>query len=78
MEWIVELMGGVGLTLLGWLHMRQNRLEAKLENCVEKDAFEEMKEELKTCTRLLTDVRLENAKWQGIVERATESNSRTS
>lgn len=78
MDYITEVALGAVSILFGWLHIRQGKLETKLDNCVQKDAFEEVKEDLKTSINLLTEVRVENARWQGIAEKAIESNSRRS
>jgi len=78
MDYLAELLGLASITLAGWLHMRQNDLATDLKGKVDKDAFQEVKEELDKAVEMLTDLRVENARWQGIVERAIESNSRNS
>lgn len=78
MEWALELIGVCALTLVGWLHARQSKMEQALENKVDKDDFQEMKEELDKAVTILTDLRVENARWQGIVERVVETNSKNS
>lgn len=61
---IIELAVGAVYLVLGWMVLRQNALEQKIDNCVEKDAFEEVKADLKTTIELLTEARVENARWQ--------------
>jgi hypothetical protein len=68
----IEMTLGMVCVLFGWLHLRQNRLEEKLEHCVNKDDLNEIKQDLKTTLELLTEVRVENAKWQGLMQRALE------
>lgn len=78
MEYATTLALGAVSILFGWLHIRQGKLESRLDNCVQKDAFKEVKEELKIAIKLLTEVRVENARWQGLVEKAIENNSKKS
>lgn len=78
MEYILEGLITLGLVMVGWLHLRQNKLEEKIEKCVEKDAFEEVKDELKTAIQLLTEFRVENARWHGLMERLIEKDSKNS
>ena len=78
MEYLLEGLVTLTIVLIGWLHMRQNKLEDKIEKCVEKDAFEEVKEELKTAIELLTEFRVENARWHGLMERLIENDSKNS
>ena len=78
MEYLLEGMVTLFIVLLGWLHMRQNKLDERLQMCVAKDSFEEVKDELKTAIELLTEVRVENARWQGLMERAIEKDSKNS
>lgn len=78
MEYLLEGIVTLFLVLVGWLHMRQNKLEDKIDKCVEKDAFEEVKEELKTAIELLTEFRVENARWHGLMERLIEKDSKNS
>ena len=75
---LLEYGLGLVVLLIGWLHMRQNRLEIKLESCVERSAFEEVKEDLKEAVHLLQEVRVENAKWQGLMEEAIRKGSERS
>ena len=70
---VIELAVGAVMLVLGWIVLRQNKLEEKIDNCVRKDAFEEVKDDLKEALHLLTESRVENAKWQGLMERALES-----
>ena len=69
---IVELAVGAVYLVLGWIVMRQNKLDQEIKNCVHKDAFEEVKADLKTTIDLLTDARVENARWQERITRVLE------
>ncbi len=69
----IEMTLGLVCVLFGWLHVRQNRLEDKINNCVEKDDLAEMKIDLKATLELVTELRVENAKWQGLMQRALEN-----
>ncbi len=68
----MELLVGSIFILIGWLHLRQNRLDDQIGSCVKKDDFEEVKADLKKALNILTETRVENAKWQGLMERALE------
>ena len=61
---LIEIIVGLVYVGLGWIAMRQNKLEQRIDNCVQKDAFEEVKADLKTTIELLTEARVENARWQ--------------
>ena len=69
----IEVAVGMAICLMGWLHLRQNKLEDQLQQCVHKNDLDEIKEDLKTTLELLTEVRVENAKWQGLMQRALEN-----
>ena len=78
MEYVTEIALALVSILFGWLHVRQGKLETRIEDCVRKDAFEEVKDELKKAVQILTEVRVENARWQGIAEKVIENSSRNS
>ena len=69
---VIELAVGAVYLVLGWMVLRQNRLDQRIDNCVEKDAFEEVKADLKTTIDLLTEARVENARWQERISRVLE------
>ena len=69
---LVEIIVGLVYVILGWMVMRQNKLEQRIDNCVQKDAFEEVKVDLKTTIELLTEARVENARWQERISRVLE------
>lgn len=68
MEYIAEIAASLAVVLVGWLHMRQNDLERKLEGKVDVDHFEEVKEEMAKVIEILTELRIQNVKWQTIVD----------
>ena len=70
---IIELVVGAVYLVLGWMVVRMNKLEQEIDNCVQKDAFEEVKADLKTTIDLLTEARVENARWQERISRVLES-----
>jgi hypothetical protein len=70
---LLECVAGLNLLLLGWLHMRQNSQEKRLENKVDKEDFVEVKADIKEILRGLIDVKVENARWQGLVEKVVNS-----
>lgn len=78
MEYLIESLVALNLLVLGWLHMRQNSLSKRLDNCAPKDTTEEIKNDLREVVKLLTDVRVENAKWQGLMAKVIESDSKNS
>ena len=78
MDYFAEVGAALAVTLMGWLHLRQNKMEDKIDHYVPKDAFDEMRVELKAALLLLTELRLENAKWQGQIERVLERDLKNS
>lgn len=70
----VELTVGLIVILLGWLHIRQSKLEEKIEECVPLTAFEEVKQDLKETIKLLTEMRVEDGKWQGLIQSILDKN----
>ncbi len=78
MEYLGQLLGLSAVTMAGWLHIRQGRLEEQIQSCVKKDSFEELRRDMKVTLELVTELRVENARWQGLVERVIENNSNQS
>ena len=75
---VVELAVGATFLCLGWLHNRLNRMEDEVDNCVHKDNLTEVKEDLKEALHLLNESRVENALWQGRMEKALERDLKNS
>lgn len=69
---IVELAVGAVYLVIGWVFVRINKLEQDIEGCVKKDDFDEVKSDLKTTIELLTEARVENARWQERISRVLE------
>lgn len=69
----VEVIVGLMLVLVGWLHMRQSDLAQKLESKADIEELREMKTDLKEILKTLTDLKVENARWQGRSEAAESS-----
>ena len=70
---VVKTALGLVCILVGWLHVRQNSLEKRIQECVAKDDLEEMKAAMKQMVEIVTELRVENAKWQGLMQRALEN-----
>ena len=77
-DYFAEIAAAFAVTLMGWLHLRQNKMEDKIDEYVPKDAFDDMRVELKAAMYLLTELRVENAKWQGQIERVLERDLKSS
>lgn len=75
---IVELAVGAVYLVIGWVFVRINKLEQDIEGCVKKDDFDEVKSDLKTTIELLTEARVENARWQERISRVLEKDSKNS
>lgn len=79
MEWVYEVVAGGILALVGTLFImfdrRVSHLEDKIAHCVEKDDMEYLKDTLKDLSDLVTDLRVENARWQGLLEKVLEEKS---
>ena len=65
--WIEGLLV-LNVLLLGWLHMRQNKMSSRLDNKVDKDSFDEVKENIENIRETLTEFRIESSGWQKLVE----------
>lgn len=69
-----EVIVGLMLILLGWLHMRQSDLAKKLDDKVDHSHFAEFRTDLKEILKTVTKLEIENARWQGRSESQQESN----
>ncbi len=72
---IVELVWIPLSIILGWIFYRQNKLEISLENKVDKDTYHEILGLVSEIRDMLTEVRLEVAKWVGKLEGQTKLHS---
>ena len=78
MEWgAVELIAVVFLALVGWLHMRQNSLESKLELKADKDDFNELKADVKVMADHVVDLKVDQTRCLTILERLEKSSSKS-
>jgi len=75
---IIELAVGAVFLMMGWMMTRMGKLEEEIDNCVQKDAFAEVKDDLKEALHLLNESRVENAVWRGRMERALEKDLESS
>ncbi len=72
---IIELVWiPLGL-ILGWIFHRQSKLEASLENKIDKDSYHEILGLVSEIRDMLTEVRLEVAKWVGKLEGQTKQHA---
>jgi hypothetical protein len=77
LEWgAVEIICLIGLVLIGWLHMRQNNLENKLELKADKDDFNELKADVKVMADHVVDLKVDQTRCLTILERLEKSNSK--
>ena len=70
---LLEILAGLAVVLMGWLHGRQNKLEDELDAKADKDSLAEIKEILKEMTKCVNEMKVENARWQGLVEKVTNN-----
>jgi len=77
-EYLFEALIGCMVVLMGWLHMRQNKLEEKIEKCVPMTALDDVKKELQKVVDLLTEERVENAEWRGTLKKVLNRDSQNS
>lgn len=68
MNGIIELVWIPLGILIGWIHVRQNKLENALEGKADKDDIREMTKYMSEIKEIVTEVRLEVAKWVGKLE----------
>ena len=65
---VIELAVLAVFMTLGWMVVRMNKLEERVEHAVDQDALAEVKADLKEALKLLTENRVENARWQVLIE----------
>ena len=70
---LVECLVALNLTLLGWIHMRQNKQEKDIAGKVDKEDFQEVKADIKEILNSLIDMKVEGARWQERLERVVSS-----
>lgn len=66
------------LVLLGWLHMRQNKLEDKLSMKVDKEDFDELKNDMKAVRENVVDLKVDSAKCLTILQNLNKNSSNNS
>lgn len=75
MDWgAVEVVVILVLALVGWLHMRQNSLETRLELKADKDDFNELKQDVKVISEHIVDLKVDQTRCLTILE-GLEKNS---
>lgn len=73
MEFVLEGLVILFCVLLGWLHVRQNRMEKKLDEKADKGSIQKLEDSLSQILEKVTDLRVDNAKWQVLVDKALSS-----
>jgi hypothetical protein len=68
MNGIIELVWVPLGIVIGWIYHRQNKLEEALDKKADKDDLHEMVSLISEIRDMLTEVRLEVAKWVGKLE----------
>lgn len=78
MEWgAVEVIVVLVLALVGWLHVRQNSLETKLELKADKDDFNELKADVKKMADHVVDLKVDQTRCLTILEGLAKSSSKS-
>jgi len=77
MEWgAVEVVVILVLVLVGWLHMRQNNFETRLENKADKDDFNELKQDVKVISEHIVDLKVDQTRCLTILEGLEKKSSK--
>lgn len=69
----VQIIVGLLMVLVSWLHLRVSNVAKKLEDKADHRDISELKTDLKEILKTLTELKVEQARWQGRSEAATES-----
>lgn len=59
--WFWRVLAGAVLTLVGYLHVRQNKLENRLEEKAEKAELDKIEKDVKEVLKQTTDIRVAQA-----------------
>lgn len=70
---LLEILFGLVIIMMGWLHVRQAALSKKLEEKVDKTDFAEVKQDIKDVLSHITDIKVDNARWQGLMEKVVNN-----
>ncbi len=70
---LIEALVALVVIMMGWLHVRQTDFKVQLDKKVDKEDFTEVKSDIKAILSSILDMKVENARWQGLVDRVTKS-----
>lgn len=70
---LLEILAGLVVIMLGWLHLRQNALSDRLDEKADKEEISEMKIDVKDILKTITEIKVDNARWQGLMEKVASN-----
>jgi sensor domain CHASE-containing protein len=70
---ILEILAGLVIVMMGWLHLRQNALSQKLEEKADKEDVSEMKSDIKDILKSILNLSVDVAEWRGKTEKVANS-----
>lgn len=71
---LIEIASVCFVLMLGWLHLRQNRLEDALNKKADSVDIKELKGLIKELNETLTEARLEQSEWRGMINALVKKN----
>lgn len=72
----VELIVGLMVVGIGWLHMRQSALEVSLKEKADKDDFDELKADVKKVSEHIVDLKVDQTRCLTILEGLAKNSSK--
>ena len=69
----VEVIIGLVIVLVSWLHLRQNDMAKKIDTKADKSDVQELKSDIKEILKALTEIKVDNARWQGLVDKVVKN-----
>ena len=69
----IEVIAGLLVMLVSWLHLRQNAMQKELNQKADKEDVHELKADVKEILKGLIEIKVDNARWQGLVEKVVKN-----
>ena len=69
----IEVIVTLVIVMVSWLHLRQNDMSKKIDSKADKTDVQELKSDIKEILKALTDIKVDNARWQGLVDKVVKN-----
>ena len=67
MDTLLEIIGGIIVTLFGWTAVKQDNLSKQMNDKVDKSELDELRCDVKEILNMVTQMKVENAEWRGLI-----------